>query len=165
MASGNWELYSYHLFPHSLAYWIHRNKVVLEAISVNASKSQVPPFTCLLFEGMQQTHGKWVPIKIEWSKSNWNQLRSAAFLVEIKLGPIFWIFFFLNNFIIPVMCSTKPRLFVWWVKHYFYKRKVIGEVVDLRLWVHVQSLSFLNKKLCHFHLVVSIAYISRVYLL
>ena len=40
--SGNWELYSYHLFPHSLAYWIHRNKVVLEAISVNASKVLSP---------------------------------------------------------------------------------------------------------------------------
>ena len=111
-------------------------------------KSQVPPFTCLLFEGMQQTHGKWAPINIEWSKSNWNQLRSACISCRDKIGTYFLDFFFLNNFIIPVMCSTKPRLFVWWVKHYFYKRKVIGEVVDLRLWVHVQSLSFLNKKFC-----------------
>ena len=49
------------------------------------------------------------------------------------------------------MCSTMPQLFVWLlVKHYFYKCKVKGEVVSLRLWVRVvkhYSLFFFNKKM------------------
>ena len=43
-----------------------------------------------------------------------------------------------------------PQLFVWLlVKHYFYKSKVKGEVVSLRLWVHVlkhYSFFFFNNK-------------------
>ena len=57
--------FRFHLCQHSLAYWIIRNEVLHEAISVNVSKVLSPTITCLLFVGMQETHGKSVHIKFQ----------------------------------------------------------------------------------------------------